>query len=329
MAGTWRDHDCVECGFDVGRWTDQDVRTTIGVARPLWDGYVIDLREDLVARRPDADTWSIVEYADHTRDALFGNHFLLDSAVSAPGIDLGAAPTRPMAADVPPLDLARVLDGLDRVARALSRRLGELDDAELDAVARLDGKDHDGRQMARHAAHELIHHLHDVGRIRVALGDGVAPARGHVGQVNVSDGGVPKRPVPRLDIGWSGPSSDRQNDRKNHGRPFQAVCIWSAEVIAALASEGHPIQPGSAGENVTVAGIDWAALRPGVVLRVGETRLETSSFAVPCSKNKGWFADGDWNRILHTRHPGWSRIYATVLSPGAIEVGDVVEVEPG
>ena len=30
----------------------------------------------------------------------------------------------------------------------------------------------------------------------------------------------------------------------------------------------------------------------------------------------------------HDRHPGWSRLYATVLSPGEVAVGDEVVVEP-
>ena len=176
--------------------------------------------------------------------------------------------------------------------------------------------------------HDGTHHLHDIGRIRVALGDRTMSPDGVVVQLNRSDGGVPKRPVDRLEVDWSGAVGDRQADRRHHGRPFQALCLWSADVIAALQAEGHPIDRGSAGENVTVAGVDWAALRPGTIVRVGEVVAEISSHATPCSKNRAWFSDGDWNRIDHDRHPGWSRLYAWVLERGTIAPGDVVVVEP-
>jgi hypothetical protein len=39
--------------------------------------------------------WSIAEYADHLRKVLFGMHFLLDTAVTTPGADLGKSPSSP------------------------------------------------------------------------------------------------------------------------------------------------------------------------------------------------------------------------------------------
>ena len=55
-----------------------------------------------------------------------------------------------------------------------------------------------------------------------------------------------------------------KHDRLHHGRPLQAVCLWSQDVIDALRDEGHPIRAGAAGENLTVSGIDWDTIRPGV-----------------------------------------------------------------
>jgi MOSC domain-containing protein YiiM len=144
----------------------------------------------------------------------------------------------------------------------------------------------------------------------------------------VSGGGVPKKGVDRFDVDWSGAVGDRQNDRKHHGRPFQALCLWSDEVIGVLQAEGHPIEPGSAGENVTVHGIDWAGLRPGTILRIGAVSMELSAHATPCAKNAQWFSDRRFARIDHDEHPGWSRLYASVRTPGSIRVGDEVEVEP-
>ena len=150
----------------------------------------------------------------------------------------------------------------------------------------------------------------------------------HVHQINVSNGGVPKLPVPEARITVEGVSGDRHNSPKIHGGPDRAVCLFSLEVIEKLQAEGHPIKPGSSGENLTLAGADWAGLKPGDRLRIGETvRLEIVSYTSPCEHNARWFLDGDYKRISQKRHPGWSRLYARVLSEGMVQQGDAVTVE--
>lgn len=165
---------------------------------------------------------------------------------------------------------------------------------------------------------------------RVLHAEGVPPVSGEgvVVQLNRSDGGVPKRPVDRVQVGVRGVVGDRQAARRHHGRAWQALCLWSAEVIDRLAAEGHPIGPGRAGENVTISGLDWAEMRPGVRLRIGSVLAETALWSLPCSKNAQWFLDGDFQRMHHERERGVSRIYAWVLEPGHIAVGDPVVVEP-
>jgi MOSC domain-containing protein YiiM len=143
-----------------------------------------------------------------------------------------------------------------------------------------------------------------------------------------SAGGVPKRPVPQVTIGRRGLDGDRQATRKHHGRPWQALCLWSIEVIDRLREEGHPIGPGCAGENITIQGIDWAALRVGTRLRIGPVLAEVSAHSTPCVKNARWFEGGDFHRIDHNAHPGWSRLYASVIDTGTVSDGDDVVVEP-
>jgi MOSC domain-containing protein YiiM len=109
---------------------------------------------------------------------------------------------------------------------------------------------------------------------------------------------------------------------------WQALCLWSADVVDDLRAEGHPIAPGNAGENVSVSGIDWSTLRPGVRLSLGDALAEVSAYATPCSKNAGWFVGGDFDRMNHDRHPGVSRVYASVVRDGKIRPGDRVIVEP-
>src|SRR5207249_2582099 len=109
---------------------------------------------------------------------------------------------------------------------------------------------------------------------------------------------------------------------------FQALCLWSADVIGELSSAGHPIKPGLAGENLTLTGLDWSSLRPGARLRVGRALIELSYPATPCKKQTRWFADGDFARISHERNPQWVRWYAWVREPGDVHAGDDVLVRP-
>jgi hypothetical protein len=179
-----------------------------------------------------------------------------------------------------------------------------------------------------HAVHASTHGLREVGRILHELGLGAPTQEGSLERISVSGGGVPKLAVDVADVGERGVVGDRQAARQHHGRPWQALCLWSADVIDALRSEGHPIEPGAAGENLTIAGVDWSTIRPGTRILAGEVVLDVSSWAPPCSKNARWFVGGDFTRMDHDLHPGWGRAYAWVLEPGRVAQGDPVIVEP-
>lgn len=148
-----------------------------------------------------------------------------------------------------------------------------------------------------------------------------------VHQINVSRGGVPKRAVPGAHIGTDGVEGDLQADRVHHGGPDRAVCLFSLEVIEGFRSEGHPIQPGYVGENLTISGISWDLMVPGARLGVGnEVELEVTSYTSPCSKNAPWFKDGDFTRMSQRQHPGESRVYARVLAEGHVRSGDPIKL---
>lgn len=170
--------------------------------------------------------------------------------------------------------------------------------------------------------------LSRAGRQVHARGYGVPHQTGVVAGIFVSDGGVPKLPVATAAVGAGGVAGDRQAKRKYHGRVWQALSLWSAEVVAQLQAEGHPVAPGAAGENLSIAGVDWAVLRPGVRLQVGQVLAELSMPVTPCRQIAGCFADANPWRIGHRRHAGVTRWYASVLQPGSIAVGDAVVVEP-
>lgn len=144
-----------------------------------------------------------------------------------------------------------------------------------------------------------------------------------VEQVSVAaEGGVPKRPVVAALLTAHGVAGDRQLDLKHHGGPDRAVCLFASERIAALAAEGHPIAPGTTGENLTIAGLDWDTLQAGDRLLIADgVLLEISGPAPPCTTIAGSFLDGKFGRISAKTHPGWSRLYARVLVEGLVREG--------
>ena len=151
---------------------------------------------------------------------------------------------------------------------------------------------------------------------------------GVIHSINVSNGGVPKRPRASAYIGVNGCEGDRQGNLAVHGGPDRAVCIFSLDLIEDLRADGHPIEPGSIGENLTIEGLDWPALRAGLVIEIGPVRLELTKPASPCRTIAASFLDGDSNRVSQTLYPGWSRWCCRVLSEGTIAIGDRAIVKP-
>jgi MOSC domain-containing protein YiiM len=147
----------------------------------------------------------------------------------------------------------------------------------------------------------------------------------HIFQVNVSNGGVPKTPVGKGQVTRLGLEGDRQRDLKHHGGSQRALCLFPLEAILELQQKGHPIYPGAIGENVTIAGLDWGQVVPGVELQLGtEVRVQITDYAHPCSNIEAAFADGNINYVSAKKAPHRARVYARVIQEGLIRPGDAV-----
>ena len=154
---------------------------------------------------------------------------------------------------------------------------------------------------------------------------------GVIHSVNVSqNGGVPKLPVRAAIIRYEGVEGDHNRFRteRKEGDPGRAVNIFSLERIHQLREEGHSIEVGSTGENLTIEGMDWGSLEVGMVLKVGEAAISLSEPCAPCSKIGGSFVGRDFSRIDHDKEVGWSRWSAKVIEEGAVSVGDPVSIIP-
>jgi MOSC domain-containing protein YiiM len=155
---------------------------------------------------------------------------------------------------------------------------------------------------------------------------------GRVHQVNVSPGGVPKLPVPVAQVHRLGLEGDGHREPEPiHGGPDGAVSLYCVEAIARVAADGHTAFPGAFGENLTLEGLDWAALRAGDRLAIGDAGLEIelTKNAAPCTTLQHYFADGRFARISHKVHPEDARWYARVLREGPVAPGDRVEIIQG
>lgn len=319
---------CEACRFDGAQYNLGDTMGTLRALAPMWRQTIEGVPEDVLTARPAPLVWSAAEYLAHSADIVANMGRLLHATLTIDDLEL---PDLPPIVDPSSEPMPEAIQRFETNTSRLHDKVASLDgarDARWKRTARAGQQEVDAAWIVRHAVHDAAHHLSDVGRGIHLLGAGAATQDGVVAQLNASDGGVPKEPIEVAEVGDRGLVGDRQAARQHHGRPLQALCLWSVEVIGALRAEGHPIEPGSAGENITLAGVDWSTLRPGTQLLIGDVLAEISAWATPCKKNAQWFAHRDFNRMNHDRHPGWSRAYAWVREPGTIRQGDRVVVEP-
>ena len=152
--------------------------------------------------------------------------------------------------------------------------------------------------------------------------------QGRIFQITRSSGGVPKLAVRQTMVTELGLEGDDHKFPDIHGGPDRALCLFSLERILELQAEGHPIFPGAAGENVTVTGLEWEKLVPGVRLALGdEVLIEITKYTSPCNSMEASFSDGNYARISQKANPGYSRVYARVLQTGRVVVGQLVRVD--
>lgn len=227
---------------------------------------------------------------------------------------------------------------LHEQVKVLHDALGDVVDPEdpspappLSAIAAL-AADLDFRALGRERSDLVLGRslalLRRAGRALATAGE-LPTASGSVHGLFRSDGGVPKLACEQVEIGTRGVVGDVQRSRQHHGRPWQALCLWSKEQVDRLRDEGNPIGYGYAGENISATGIDWALIRPGTRLQIGaEVLAEITLPALPCAKNAQWFVGHDFNRMHHEREAGISRMYASVLRTGTVAHGDHVTLEP-
>jgi MOSC domain-containing protein YiiM len=157
--------------------------------------------------------------------------------------------------------------------------------------------------------------------------------KGVLHQISISRGGPPKTEIKEGQVTTLGIEGDSHRDRINHGGVERALCLFSKEIIDALASKGYNIFPGALAENLTLAaegGFDYSNLLPGDTVAIGENvKIQITSYTTPCSNVAPYLTLPDSDKsnlgeVLQEKNPGRSRLYARVLQQGKIRKGDRV-----
>ncbi len=320
---------CDICRFDSDGYTWGDLMGSLRAQQRRWTSTFEGVDPVILSRRPDDDTWSALEYASHTAKVLALADELISRALTEHEPDL--SPEVALGAD-DDADQSSVLQHIAHHALSLHEKLALLAPTDRDRRFTFLGSPMTVSDGVEFVVHEANHHVSDAGRVLARVGAGAPAQTGVIVGLFASDGGVPKAEIEQAVVGYRGVQGDRQGTRAHHGRVWQALCLWSGEVIDQLAAEGHPVAPGTAGENVTIRGVDWSTLRPGTRIQLGSDDhsviIELTAWAVPCHQIRDSFADADEHHIDHFDHPFTSRAYAAVLSDGVLRCGDAVIVEP-
>jgi MOSC domain-containing protein YiiM len=116
-------------------------------------------------------------------------------------------------------------------------------------------------------------------------------------------------------------SGNEQADKKNHGRPDQAVLLYSASHYPVWRTELSlpAIGPGGFGENFTIDGLSETTACIGDIYTIGDARIQVTGPRYPCYKiERRWATPGLTARVAATGRTGW---YCRVLQEGMIEPG--------
>lgn len=106
------------------------------------------------------------------------------------------------------------------------------------------------------------------------------------------------------------------------GTWHRQISLLSADKIAAFNERGAGVIPGAFGENLVVEGFDFRALPVGTLLRCGDVLLEMTQIGKDCHSHCEIFKKmGD---CIMPREG----VFARVLEPGTISVGDEMRIEP-
>ncbi len=129
-------------------------------------------------------------------------------------------------------------------------------------------------------------------------------------------------PVAITPLGLAG---DAVVDVENHGGVDQAVYVYGVPDYAWWSAQlGYELEPGTFGENLTIAEMESAALTIGDMLHIGAVTLQVTAARIPCATLAARMGDpGFVKRFRAAERPG---AYCRVVQAGIVQAGDPVRL---
>jgi MOSC domain-containing protein YiiM len=126
--------------------------------------------------------------------------------------------------------------------------------------------------------------------------------------------------IPAADVNLDG---DDQADRRVHGGPTKAIYAYAAQDYHWWADAlGSPLEPGTFGENLTVAGADLTTAVVGERWQVGTAVFRVTEPRMPCFKLGIRMGDATFvDRFAEAARPG---TYLAIEHPGDVGAGDTI-----
>jgi MOSC domain-containing protein YiiM len=136
--------------------------------------------------------------------------------------------------------------------------------------------------------------------------------------------GIFKRPVEEpVGVTRFGLTGDAIVSKKHHGGPDQAVYVYTLPDYAWWSQKlARELEPGTFGENLTISGLESAAMYIGDRLQLGDVELELTSPRIPCMTLESRMGiKGFATAFRDAERPGF---YCRVLTEGTVRAGDPV-----
>ncbi len=152
-----------------------------------------------------------------------------------------------------------------------------------------------------------------------------SPLQGTIIQLNLSSGGLPKRPVAAAYLTPLGFQGDAVAHPSIHGGPRKAVLLVAREAIALLVERGFPLFNGALGENLTTEGLDFREWRAGQRSRIGEAAVELTTPRRPCDELDIYGAALQ-KELSVPEALGLAGHYASVVRVGWVRTNDIISL---
>jgi hypothetical protein len=158
---------CAGCGIDEDEIAVPDAIAAIRSFPRRYREALDAVPPGLLRTRPDANTWSVLEYAVHFREVLELLAMALPIVVTEPGTRFPPIDADEAAAGRPDwvLDPALVVRGIGDAADAIVRQADTMSWEAWDRTFTIGDNVHPASWIVRHAAHEGAHHLKDIERV--------------------------------------------------------------------------------------------------------------------------------------------------------------------